>query len=62
MGFALFCERVVPGVVVCNMGVKHHFVPFLRMFSFDKAKGRSDRVGNFEYSIRKTRVLILPED
>ena len=48
-------------MVICNMGVMYHFVPFLLMFSFHKAKGRSDKICRFGYLVIKTRVFNLPE-
>ena len=58
VGFALFCERVLSGVVVLHTGVEYHFVPFHRMFLIDKAKGRSGKVCRFGYSVQKLRFSI----
>ena len=46
--------------MICNMGVMYHFVPFLLMFSFHKAKGRSGKICRFGYLVKKLEYSIYP--
>lgn len=53
--FACYTETVASGVVVCNIGIKCLFAPFLRMLScFRSKKSRAGRAG---YVLLDTRVI-----